>query len=216
MDKYLEKRKNMIESQLKARGISNQKILESFLQIPRENFVPENIQNISYQDTPLPIGYGQTISQPYIVALMSELINPQKDDYILEIGTGSGYQSAILSKLIKKILSFEIIPELATFAQNNLKNTQIKNVIVINTDGTEELGKEFQFDKIIVTAATKKISKNWIKSLKENGTIVLPQGNNLIIQYLLKYKKINGKLKLLTKSIPVTFVPLTGKYGFNS
>ncbi len=207
-----EQRESMVFMQLKSRGINNQRILNTFLTIPRENFVPQNMKASAYLDNALPIGYEQTISQPYVVALMTQSLNPQKNESILEIGTGSGYQAAILSNLCKKVTSYEIIPQLAKFAKENLTKTNIDNVKIKNSDGSDLKENEI-FDKIIVTAATPKIPQNWIKCLKEKGSLVVPQGN-IDSQVLLKYKKKDGKLELLETSIPVRFVPLKGKEGF--
>lgn len=197
----------MIEFQLRARGIEDERILNAFEHIPRENFVL--YKKHAYDDSAQPIGYGQTISQPYVVALMTELLEPNKDDIVLEIGTGSGYQAAILSKLVNRVVSVEIVVELVDYAKKNLAQLGINNVEVKHSDAGLDLDEKF--DKIIVTAATDKLI--WGELLKEGGILVLPKGE-IYSQVLTKYKKINEVLVLVEKSIPVIFVPLTGKNSF--
>ncbi len=201
-----------IEEQLIQRGIKDKKILDVFSKVNREKFISENLKYTAYQDSALPLGYEQTISQPYVVALMTQLLNPKKTDVVLEVGSGSGYQSAILSKLVKKVISLEIIEKLAEFAKENIKKNNINNVEILHKDATI-FKKSKYFDKIIVTAATKRIPQNWIDLLKEGGEIVLPEKKYIYTQQIIKYKKLNNKLKLTKESIPVVFVPLTGKYS---
>lgn len=209
---FEEDRKIMLEFHLKSRGIKKQEVLNAFNEIPRENFVPENVKSYSYADLALPIGSSATISQPFIIALMIQMLNPKKDDLILEIGTGSGYQSALLSKLCRKVISLDINKKLIEKAKKNLENTNIKNVEILNVDGTD-FEPNLKFDRIIVSAATPKISQNLINILKNKGVILAPEGG-ITSQKLNKYQKIYGKLELIEENIPVTFVPLQGKYGF--
>ncbi len=179
----IEQRKNMVERQLILRGIKNQRVIEAFLRVPRHMFVPPSHRDLSYQDTPLPIGYGQTISQPYIVALMVELLNPQEGDEVLEIGTGSGYQTAILAELVKMVYSVERIPELIKRAGGILSQLGYRNVVLV--EGMEARATSvFSLHKIIVSACSKKIYPAWVEELKEEGIIVLPleaeRGQNLV------------------------------------
>ena len=180
----IEQRKNMVERQLILRGIKNQRVIEAFLRVPRHMFVPPSHRDLSYQDTPLPIGYGQTISQPYIVALMVELLNPQEGDEVLEIGTGSGYQTAILAELVKMVYSVERIPELIKRAGGILSQLGYRNVVLVEGDGSKGLPRFSPYDKIIVSACSKKIYPAWVEELKEEGIIVLPleaeRGQNLV------------------------------------
>ncbi len=205
----IDKKYNMIKYQLESRGIKNKKVLDVFYSINRENFVTEEMKPYAYEDSALPLFKGQTISQPYIVALMTELLDPKEEDEVLEIGTGSGYQSAILSKLVKKVYSVEIVKELVEFAKQNLNKENIKNVEVFYGDATSDLEifKNKKFDKIIVTAATKEIPIIWVDLLKEGGRLVVPLGN-MDLQTLTVFVKKNGDLKKLKEVINVIFVPL--------
>lgn len=192
---------------LKEYGIRDNKILKVMEEIPRHKFVPENYQIYAYNDTPLPIGYGQTISQPYIVALMTELLEIQPQDKILEIGTGSGYQAAILSKLAKEVYTIEIIEELCQRAQKTLKELKYENITVICGDGYKGYKTKAPYDKIIVTAAPEKLPEELLNQLKEKGILVTPIGKTQEIQYLYKFTKNKDKL-LEEKIIPVRFVPM--------
>ncbi len=205
-------RKKMVENQLKKRGIKDEELLKVMEEIPREFFLPKELTNLAYDDSPVPIGYGQTISQPYIVAKMTELLNVKKSDKILEIGTGSGYQTAILSKLGKVVFSIERINELRKFAELNLKKLEINNVFLITGDGTIGLSNYAPFDKIMVTAASPQIPKNFIDQLSDKGIMVLPLGD-ISLQVLTKVTKIGDQIKI-EKYDYCRFVPLLGKYGF--
>ena len=205
-------RKKMVENQLKKRGIKDEELLKVMEEIPRELFLPKELTNLAYDDSPVPIGYGQTISQPYIVAKMTELLNVKKSDKILEIGTGSGYQTAILSKLGKVVFSIERINELRKFAEANLKKLEINNVFLITGDGTIGLSNYAPFDKIMVTAASPQIPKNFIDQLADKGIMILPLGD-ISLQVLTKVTKIGDQIKI-EKYDYCRFVPLLGKYGF--
>uniref|UniRef100_A0A7C3J5F5 Protein-L-isoaspartate O-methyltransferase n=1 Tax=candidate division WOR-3 bacterium TaxID=2052148 RepID=A0A7C3J5F5_UNCW3 len=205
-------RKKMVENQLKKRGIKDEELLKVMEEIPRELFLPKELTNLAYDDSPVPIGYGQTISQPYIVAKMTELLNVKKSDKILEIGTGSGYQTAILSKLGKVVFSIERINELRKFAELNLKKLEINNVFLITGDGTIGLSNYAPFDKIMVTAASPQIPKNFIDQLADKGIMILPLGD-ISLQVLTKVTKIGDQIKI-EKYDYCRFVPLLGKYGF--
>ena len=207
MTDYLKHRLAMVFD-LEQRGIKNKRILDAFLNIPREEFVPTEYKKNAYYDGPLPIGSNQTISQPYIVALMTQMLEVRKSDIVLEVGTGSGYQSAILSRLAKKVISVEIIPKLVDFAKDNHSRCNIKNTEIYFHDGTLSLNQKF--DRIIITAASQRLVKSWVEELKDGGILIVPEGDP-DYQYLKRYRKIKGKLILEDMSVPVRFVPLTGK-----
>lgn len=202
----------MVETQIIERGIRDKRVIEVMKKVPRHLFVPEDIIDSAYDDRALPIGYGQTISQPYIVALMTELLELKGDEKVLEIGTGSGYQAAILAELAKEVHTIERIEPLATAAKKRFENLGIQNVKVYIKDGTEGIPEEAPFDRIIITAATPDIPEPLIKQLKEEGIIVAPVGERYS-QYMLKAIKRDNELER-HYLIPVAFVPLIGKYGW--
>ncbi len=201
-------RKEMVEEQIVARGVKNPKVIEAMLKVERHLFVPYEYRPFAYEDHPLPIGHDQTISQPYIVALMTELIEPDSSDRVLEIGTGSGYQAAVLSLLCDSVFTIEIIPELARTAKERLSRLGYKNVLVRCGDGFLGWPEHGPFDKIIITCAPPKIPEPLIDQLKDGGIIVLPLG--VKEQWLLKVTKEGRHLKQDTIT-PVRFVPMKGK-----
>lgn len=205
-------REEMIQNQIKGRGIQDERVLWAMGIVPREKFVSKEKENYAYFDCPLPIGMEQTISQPYMVALMTQCLSLEGSEYILEIGTGSGYQAAILSKLAKMVYSVERIKILADQAEKIFKELEIKNVKVVVGDGTNGLEEYSPYDSIIVTAGAPEIPKSLINQLKENGRIVIPVGNSFS-QDLLLGKKEKDKLKI-QKYGSCIFVPLLGKYGW--
>jgi len=205
---FFELRSQMVERQIKARGVKNKRVLDAMLKVERHKFVPEKYQESSYEDCPLPIGHGQTISQPYIVALMTELIEPSQEDKVLEIGTGSGYQAAVLAELCKEVYTIEIIPELGLKAEKILRELGYKNIKVKIGDGFFGWKEYSPFNGIIVTCATKKIPEPLIEQLSENGRMVIPVGD--YFQELVLVRKTNGKIKK-KKIIPVKFVPMRGE-----
>ncbi len=202
-------KRDMIEKQLKKRGISDKRILKAFKDIPRHIFVPQDNIEHSYDDSALPIGYGQTISQPYITALMTELLRPLKDDVILEIGTGSGFQSAILSTLCKFVFSVERIQELVSFSRENVSRLDIKNVQIFVGDGTLGWKSGGPYDGIIVTAGAKDIPVNLLSQLKPGGKLIIP------LEYggyhkLTLIRKEEDKI-VREEIIDCIFVPLIGR-----
>jgi protein-L-isoaspartate(D-aspartate) O-methyltransferase len=201
-------REKMVETQIKARGVKDPRVLSALLKVERHRFVPEEYLNSSYSDQPLPIGEGQTISQPYIVALMTELLELKGGEKVLEIGTGSGYQAAILAELAKEVYSIEIIESLASKAQNLLLELGYQNIKVKAGDGYLGWPDVAPFDAIIVTAAPDHIPKSLIEQLKEGGRMVVPVGT--YTQELKKIIKRSGKIET-TDVIPVVFVPMTGE-----
>jgi protein-L-isoaspartate(D-aspartate) O-methyltransferase len=201
-------REKMVETQIKARGVKDPRVLSALLKVERHRFVPEEYLNSSYSDQPLPIGEGQTISQPYIVALMTELLELKGEEKVLEIGTGSGYQAAILGELAKEVYTIEIIESLASKAKNLLLELGYQNIKVKAGDGYLGWPDVAPFDAIIVTAAPDHIPKPLIEQLKEGGRMVVPVGT--YTQELKKIIKRSGKIET-TDVIPVVFVPMTGE-----
>ncbi len=209
---YKEQRQQMVEWQIQARGINSQRVIEAMLQVPRHEFVPYSLRNLAYEDQPLPIGHSQTISQPFIVAFMSEALGVKPGDKILEIGTGSGYQAAVLAHMGMHIYTIEIVPELAAQAEENLKNTGYTGVNVRCGDGYEGWPEKAPFDAIILTAAPPRIPQRLIDQLKTGGIMVLPVGPVHQVQSL---KKIVKKEKGYTQTtlLPVRFVPMVNPSG---
>lgn len=198
----------MVNSQIKTRGVSDERVLAAMRKVKRHLFVPERLQSLAYTDQPLPIGEDQTISQPYIVALMTELLNLQGDEKVLEIGTGSGYQAAILGELASEVYTIEIVNPLAKRADSLLTAMDYQNVTVKHGDGYIGWEEHAPFDAIIVTCAPPKIPQPLIEQLADGGRMVVPVGT--FWQELLLIEK-EGKELRETSIIPVRFVPMTGK-----
>ncbi len=205
---YAYQREMMVEQQIEARGIKNKKVLDAMNSVPRHMFVPAEYRRGSYFDQPLPIGSGQTISQPYIVALMTEMLDVDNDDIVLEIGTGSGYQAAVLSTIVKKLYTIEIIEELGVKAAELLKSLEYENVEVRISDGGLGLPEKAPFDAIIVTAAAPEIPDPLIKQLKAGGRMVIPVDNISFSQDLMIVEKDKDGSVETKNTIPVRFVPL--------
>lgn len=198
-------RHKMVESQIQARGIKDENVLRAMRKVPRHEFVPLMEKPVAYSDSPLPIGHGQTISQPYIVALMTELLQLEPTDKVLEVGTGSGYQAAILAEIAKEVYTLEILEPLYQAAKARLEKLGYKNVYVRLGDGTKGWPDASPFDKMIVTAAGLKIPDALIQQLKEGGKIVMPLGEE--DQVLVVGEKRNNALRTY-ETIPVRFVRL--------
>lgn len=207
-------RKRMVEEQLIPRGIKNPDVLKAFYKIERHRFIPENLSNSAYADFPLPIGEDQTISQPYIVALMTECLDLGREEKILEIGTGSGYQTAILAELAREIYSVERFETLAKRAQDILSKLEYKNIKIKVGDGSLGWEEAAPFDRIIITAASPKIPIPLIDQLSDNGKLILPLGESFS-QVLTLVEKKEGKLKAID-ICGCVFVPLIGKHGWNN
>ena len=202
-------RAKMVETQIVARGVRNARVLAAMREVPRHLFVDDAQRARAYEDGPLPIGGRQTISQPYIVALMSELLDLTPNESVLEIGTGSGYQSAVLSRLAGHVYSIEIIPELAKASADRLKRLGYSNITVKEGDGYRGWPEHAPFDGIIVTAAPERIPQPLLDQLAPNGRMVIPVGG--FFQELKVFKKdANGKITE-QDIIPVRFVPMTGE-----
>lgn len=209
-DQYTAQRTKMVKQQIERRGIKDTAVLKAMRTVKRHAFVPANQAGNAYEDRPLPIGYGQTISQPYIVAYMTEVIKPQSHFKVLEIGTGSGYQAAVLSAIVKEVYTIEIIPELGKSATEQLKKADCKNVQVKTGDGYHGWKEHAPYDAIVVTAAAEYIPPPLISQLKEGGKMVIPVGSSFMTQMLILVEKKNDTAT--TKSLlPVAFVPLTRK-----
>lgn len=200
----------MIEQDIKDRGVKDPDVLDAMSRIPRHLFVDAPYRNNAYADHPLPIGEGQTISQPYVVALMTETLKLQPGDRVLEIGTGSGYQAAVLAELVKEVYTIEIRGALAVRAGKILSELGYKNVNVKHGDGYFGWEEHAPFDAIIVTAAANHIPPPLIKQLKEGGRLIIPLGSVVYYQMLTLATKRRGKLDVEQLS-PVAFVPMTGE-----
>lgn len=207
-DEYVKTREQMVKQQIENRGIKDQLTLEAMKKVPRHKFVPPNLLDRAYDDGPLPIGYGQTISQPYIVAYMTEVINPKPEQKILEIGTGSGYQAAVLSEIVDSVYTIEIITELYSSSNKRLKELGYKNVICKNADGYYGWKQAAPFDAIVVTAAAEHIPPPLIEQLKDGGKMIIPVGSPFLNQTLILVEK-HGKEITTTSLLPVRFVPFT-------
>lgn len=206
-------RRRMVEEQLAGAGrdIKNRSVLDAMAVVPRHEFVPENERKLAYADEPLPIGYGQTISQPYIVAFMIEKLDPKPTDRILEIGTGSGYEAAILSRLVAEVYTIEILEPLAKQAAANLKRLGYLNVKVLTGDGYKGWPEHAPFDGIIVTCAPDHIPQPLVDELRDGGQLIIPVGSPGMQELFLLRKR--GTKVEQTAVLPVRFVPMTGKFG---
>lgn len=210
-DKFVSLRKRMVREQIVARGIKSPKLIKAMNKVPRHMFIPDNYKLMAYEDRPLPIGRGQTISQPYIVALMTDKLKLNKDMKVLEIGTGSGYQAAILAEICKSVYSIEIIAELANRAKTILDTLNYTNIHIKIGDGYKGWKKYAPYDAIIVTCAPNNIPNALKKQLSEGGKMIIPVGGS-IAQELILLEKKNGKL--LKKFVaPVRFVPMVKNNG---
>ena len=205
-DKYEAARNRMVKIQIQDRGVSNPAVLDAMRKVPRHLFVPPEYQSEAYNDYPLPIGYGQTISQPYIVAYMTEVLKPAKKMKALEIGTGSGYQAAVLAELVKEVYTIEIVPELAAESDGRFKELGYENITCKYGDGYQGWPEHAPFDIIVVTAAADQIPRPLIDQLAENGRLVIPVGQPAAIQELILITKKNGKA-VERRLIYVRFVP---------
>jgi len=210
-DPYVMERQQMVTSQLVSagRGITNARVLSAMCKVPRHEFVPPPLRAQAYEDHPLPIGYGQTISQPFIVAFMTQELDPKPSNRVLEIGTGSGYQAAVLAELVAEVFTIEIVQDLATRAAADLARLGYTNVHVRAGDGYKGWSEAAPFDSIIVTCAPERVPQPLIDQLKDGGRVVIPLGP-LWNQELVRLRKQGGKLEQHAV-LPVQFVPMTGK-----
>jgi protein-L-isoaspartate(D-aspartate) O-methyltransferase len=201
-------RRAMVAEQIADRGIAHAPTLAALRAVPRHRYVPEALQRAAYDDSPLPIGYGQTISQPYIVAFMTEAAKLTRDSKVLEIGTGSGYQAAVAAEISEQVFSIEIVPALAQRAKTALEATGYERVQVREGDGFHGWPEEAPFDVIIVTAAAETIPPPLIAQLKEGGRMLIPVGPQFGAQNLVLVTKQGGRVRSRTL-MPVRFVPFT-------
>lgn len=201
-------RTRMIDTQLKAREIRSAAVLNAMARVPRHLFVPDDVRLFAYDDRPLPIGLGQTISQPYIVAYMTEALELQPGETVLEIGTGSGYQAAVLAEIVKQVYTVEIIPELATRARQTLAQAGYRNVEVRSANGYRGWPERAPFPRIVVTAAPPEIPQALVDQLAVGGIMVVPVGTNYQEMVIIT-KTANGVTQ--KKTIPVRFVPMVGR-----
>ena len=205
---YASERAAMVSEQIAARDVKTPAILEAVRRVPRHRFVPPSEQQYAYRDMPLPIGQGQTISQPYIVALMTELVQPDASDRVLEVGTGSGYQAAVLAELVDHVYTIEIEPELARGATHVLRELGYDNVTVRTGDGYAGWPEEAPFDIIVLTAAPDHVPQALIDQLKRDGLMIVPVGPVFAVQQLRLIEK-DERGEVRTRNIaPVRFVPL--------
>ena len=205
---YLQRRLKMVEEQIALRDVCDEEVLKAMRTVPRHKFVPEHLTDMAYCDTPLPIGMGQTISQPYIVAYMTELLGPVKGRKILEIGTGSGYQSAVLAEMGADVYTVEILEPLTLFARSIINGLGYKNVHFRTGDGYLGWEEHAPYDGIIVTAAAGEIPEPLKNQLREGGKMIIPLGDGLQELTLITRKKDGFDEE---KVAPVAFVPMTGK-----
>lgn len=209
---YEKEREHMVRSQLARRGIKDKRVLEAMRQVPRHLFIPESMRNLAYCDGPLPIGHGQTISQPYIVALMTEILELAGQETVLEVGTGSGYQAAILSRLARQVYSVERHAVLAQQAENILAQLGYDNVVVRVGNGTLGWPEHSPYEAIIVTAAAPDVPRPLTDQLADEGRLVAPVGSQWS-QVLVKVRR-QGDLLIRERLTAVAFVPLVGQYGW--
>ena len=198
----------MVEDQIKRRGVKDVGVLKAVQKVEREKFVPEKYRDLAYSDNPLPIGHQQTISQPYIVAYMTEHLQVSKSHNVLEIGTGSGYQAAILAELAHHVFTIEIIPKLAESAEKVLMELGYENITVRTGDGYKGWPEEAPFDRIMVTAAPNEIPEKLVEQLAPNGRMILPVGGSIFAQYLWLVQKDKEGIVTKEKILAVRFVPM--------
>lgn len=211
-DAFTLAREQMVREDLMGRDITDPHVLEVMGSIPRHLFVDENLQHVAYHDTPLPIGEGQTISQPYVVALMTQSLELKGNETVLEIGTGSGYQAAVLAELVDHVYTIEIKPALATKAEERLDTMGYTNINITNADGYFGWEEHAPYDAIMVTAAVNHIPPALLDQLKDGGRLILPLGSTAYYQTLTLVEKQGDELAV-THITSVMFVPLTGEAG---
>jgi protein-L-isoaspartate(D-aspartate) O-methyltransferase len=211
-DRYSSLRKNMVERQIAARGVKDPHVLEAMSRVPRHIFIPDELADRAYDDSPLPIGDGQTISQPYMVAWMTELLAVEKGNKVLEIGTGSGYQAAILCELAGEVLSIEKYPSLAREAEGRLRSLGYRNIRIRVGDGTLGWPEEAPFDGIMVTAGAPSVPQPLLEQLADGGRLVIPVGPSGM--QMLNLIRRKGREYQASEEGSCVFVPLVGKLGW--
>ncbi|MGC9453021.1 MAG: protein-L-isoaspartate(D-aspartate) O-methyltransferase [Oceanipulchritudo sp.] len=204
-----EARESMVRHQIEDRGVKDKEVLAAMRSVPRHELVPASLSAHAYDDRPLPIGHGQTISQPYIVALMTELLELVKSGKVLEVGTGSGYQAAVLAEIVDQVVTVEIIETLAKRAKRDLEQLRYGNIEVLHADGYFGHPGEAPYDAIIVTAAAEHIPPPLLEQLKPGGRMVIPVGRTAWTQNLILVRKTEDGKTRTRNILPVRFVPLT-------
>lgn len=211
---YQQARERMVEQQMRARGIRDERVLQAVLSVPRHMFVAPDLRHAAYSDAPLPIPHQQTISQPYIVALMTELLELMGDECVLEVGTGSGYQAAVLAQIARKVYTLERIHDLAVESRKTLSDLGFGNVEVIEVDGTRGLPEHAPYEAIIVTAAAPHVPEPLKEQLSDGGRLVVPVGGRMG-QMLERWRR-KGDDFSCERIAPVAFVPLVGDHGWEA
>lgn len=206
------RREAMVERQLRARGIRDERVLEAFAKVPRHLFVPEHLQAMAYEDGPMPIGQGQTISQPLMVALMLEALELRGDERALDVGSGSGYQAAILSHLVREVVSVEVIPELVQMARRNLERAGIDNVEVVQGDGSMGYAPKAPYDAIVVGAGSPDVPRSLQEQLVDGGRLVIPVGGRFG-QSCVRMVREGDRFRRQDMGA-CAFVPLVGEQGW--
>jgi protein-L-isoaspartate(D-aspartate) O-methyltransferase len=209
---FLAARRRMVDVQIAARGVRDSRVLDAMREVPRHIFVPDEVQGRAYDDRPLPIGEGQTISQPYMVAAMTELLSPRSSDRLLEIGTGSGYQTAVLARLAAHVTTVERHPALAEHAARTLESLGYRNVDVIVGDGTEGYPARAPYDRILVTAGAPAVPESLTAQLAEDGRLVIPVGTPGFQRLMLVERR--GESLAQQAGEGCVFVPLVGRQGW--
>lgn len=212
-DPFASRRLAMVNDQLRRRGIHDERVLTAMEEVKRHLFLPGGMEEEAYLDRPVQIGYGQTISQPYIVAMMTELLQLEATDSVLEIGSGSGYQAAIIAKISDNVISIERIPEVAIQAEENLRRAHIEGVRIIVADGTVGYPESSPYDAILVTAGAPSVPSPLLSQLADGGRLVAPVGD-ADVQHLVRVVR-HGDECVFESFEPVRFVPLIGKYGWH-
>ncbi len=213
-EEYKQARIRMVEQQMRARGIRDERVLQVMLSVPRQLFIAPDLRHAAYSDAPLPLSHQQTISQPYIVALMTELLELKGDECVLEVGAGSGYQAAVLAHIARKVYTLERIHDLAVEARQALSQLALDNVEVLEVDGTLGLPEHAPYDAIIVTAAAPRVPEPLKEQLRDGGRLVLPVGGRMG-QMLERWRRKGDDFDC-ERVAPVAFVPLVGDHGWES
>ena len=211
---FAELRRWMVDEQLREHGISDERVLDAMRRVPREEFVPEELRDAAYEDGPLPIGFGQTISQPFTVAFMCQALQLEGTEKVLEIGAGSGYGAAVLSLLASSVFTVERVPGLVNSARARLTRTGYENVNVVAGDGTLGLPDEAPFDAIVVTAGAETLPDAYVRQLRAGGRIVIPLGRSRHSQTMYRFTRIDEQLQVENLG-GFAFVPLIGRYGWH-